>query len=169
MLLPHLEHLHNWVLHMMVPALRADADFNTVLISFGPVYLHAKVFSFTIPTDCPKLVALHTLLRAEYPLDLESIFPACDLVEIIVYQSDCIGIMIVRLEPRNLIRSQEENLIPHARDPHCLGQLLNVGIRVDKIAKGLFVLIAMRLDKSVHVVRDWVLDGNALGERELLE
>ena len=83
MLLPHLEHLHNWVLHVMVPALRAHLDFNAVLISFSPVQLHAKVFSFTIPTDCPKLVALHALLRAEYPLDHESIFPAMDLIEII--------------------------------------------------------------------------------------
>ena len=83
MLLTHVEHLHDWVLHVMVPALRAHLDFNAVLISFSPVQLHAKVFSFTIPTDCPKLVALHTLLRAEYPLDLVSVLPACDLVEII--------------------------------------------------------------------------------------
>ena len=83
MLLPHLEHLHNGVLHIMVPVLRAHLDINTVLISFSPVQLHAEPFASAIPTDRPELVALHALLRAEYPLDLVSVLPACDLVEII--------------------------------------------------------------------------------------
>ena len=129
MLLSHLEHLHDWVLHIMIPALRAHLDLNTVLISLGPVQLHTKPFSFAIPTYCPELVALHALLRAEYPLDLESIVPACDLVEIIACQSDSTGIKIVRLEPRNAIFFfQVENFIAQARDSHCLRQLFNVGI-----------------------------------------
>ena len=147
MLLPHLEYLHNWVRHFMVPALRAHSDINPVLISFSPVQLHAEPSAFAIPADRPELVALHALLRAEYPLDLVSVIPACNLVEIIAGQSDCPGIEIVRLEPRNsILFFQVENFIAQAHDPHCLGQLFNVGICADKIAKGLLVLTAMRLN-----------------------
>ena len=117
-LLPHVEHLDNLVLLVMIPVLRAHLDSDVIwFVVFPPKKLHAKLLVCPILGDSPELLTLLTLLRAEDADDPVRIFPPFDTLEVVRLQCDLLSFVLIGLEPPNLaITGEDEHFVGETAD-----------------------------------------------------